>query len=261
MEEGPRPRERLNRYLARCGMGSRRKCDELIQAGRVQVNGHVVTRLGTTVDPACDRVAVDGHPVRPQEHVYILLHKPPGYVSTARDPQGRPTVLDLVPGDVRLYPVGRLDWDTSGLLLLTNDGPLAFRLTHPRFEVPRTYRALVRGVPGPRALSRLRRGVMVGGRPTAPARVRILGRDGENAWLEVTVREGRYHQVKLMAEAVGHPVLRLTRVRMGPLSLGRLPPGQFRYLTGKELAALRRAVGIPAPGEQRPAKSEGKWAR
>lgn len=200
--------------------------------------------LATTVDPRVDVVTLDGRRLTPEEQVYILLHKPPGYVSTVRDPQGRPTVLDLVPAKVRLYPVGRLDWDTSGLILLTNDGPLAFRLTHPRFGVPRTYRALVRGSVAPEALRRLRRGVVVGGRTTAPARVRVLGREGQATWLEVTVREGRYHQVKLMGEAVGHPVLRLTRVRMGPLKLGRLPPGHYRHLTPREVALLKEAVGL-----------------
>lgn len=208
----------------------------------MEVNGRVTTDPATTVDAAGDRVTVDGHQVHPQEHVYILLHKPPGYVSTVQDPLGRPTVLDLVPCDTRVYPVGRLDWDTSGLLLLTNDGALAFRLTHPRFGVARTYRALVRGMPSPRALVRLRRGVQVAGRRTAPADVRVAGKEVGDAWLEITVREGRYHQVKLMTEAVGHPVLRLVRIGMGPLRLGRLPPGRFRFLSEREVAALRRAV-------------------
>jgi len=238
--------ERLNRYLARCGLGSRRKCEELIRAGRVRVDGEVAVHPGVIVDPG-QRVTVDGTVVRPEEHVYIVLHKPPGYVSTVRDPRGRPTVLDLVRSGARLFPVGRLDWDATGLLLLTNDGEMAFRLTHPRFGVPRTYRALVRGCPAPRALARLRRGVEVGGKPTAPARVKVLGREGNATWLEITVHEGRYHQVKLMGEAVGHPVLRLTRVRMGPLRLGRLPPGRFRHLTARELAALRQAVGLARP--------------
>lgn len=250
--------ERLNRFLARCGLGSRRKCEELIRAGRVRVDGEVALHPGVTVDPG-QRVTVDGTVVRPEEHVYIVLHKPAGYVSTVRDPRGRPTVLDLVRSDARLFPVGRLDWDATGLLLLTNDGEMAFRLTHPRFGVPRTYRALVRGCPSPRALARLRRGVEVGGKPTAPARVKVLGREGNATWLEITVHEGRYHQVKLMGEAVGHPVLRLTRVRMGPLRLGRLPPGRFRHLTARELAALRQAVDLARPAgmvrQETPAKA------
>lgn len=206
-----------------------------------------MTHPGTTVKPG-QRVTVDDTLVGPEEHVYIVLHKPPGYVSTVRDPQGRPTVLDLVRPEARLFPVGRLDWDASGLLLLTNDGEMAFRLTHPRFGVSRTYRALVRGFPSPRALDRLRDGVEVGGKPTAPAHVRVLGREGTATWLEITVHEGRYHQVKLMAEAVGHRVLQLVRVRMGPLSLGRLPPGRFRRLSARELAALREEVGLAAAG-------------
>lgn len=243
--------ERLNRYLARSGLGARRKVEELIRAGRVQVNGQVVTDPAVRVDAGSDCVTVDGRRVQPEEPVYILLHKPPGYLSTVRDPRGRPTVLDLVPVTARVYPVGRLDWDASGLLLLTNDGSLAFRLTHPRFGVPRTYRALVRGRPSPRALSQLRQGVEVGGRRTAPARVRVLGREGEDTWLEITVREGRYHQVKLMAEAVGHPVLRLVRTRMGPLRLGRLKPGCYRFLSEGEVALLRRVAAREESPERR----------
>lgn len=243
--------ERLNRYLARCGLGSRRSCEELIRAGRVSVDGRAASHPGVTVAPG-QRVSVDGVPVEPQEPVYILLHKPPGYVTTVRDPRGRATVLDLVgPVGARLFPVGRLDRDAAGLLLLTNDGELAFRLTHPRFGVPRAYRALVRGSPSPRALARLRQGVEVGGRKTAPAGVRVLGREGDGTWLEITVHEGRYHQVKLMGEAVGYPVVRLIRVRMGPIRLGRLPPGRYRHLKPEELAALRRAVGLPG-GAGRP---------
>jgi len=225
--------------------------EELIRAGRVEVNGRVVTDPAVRVDPTCDRVTVDGRRVEPQEPVYILLHKPPGYLSTVHDPRGRPTVLDLVPRGTRVYPVGRLDWDASGLLLLTNDGSLAFRLTHPRFGVPRTYRALVKGRPSPGALTRLRRGVEVAGRRTAPARVRVVGREGENTWLEITVREGRYHQVKLMAQAVGHPVLRLVRIRMGPLRLGRLQPGRFRFLTEREVALLRQVAAREETPEKR----------
>lgn len=236
-------KERLQKYLARCGWGSRRHCEDLIRGGRVEVNGEPAP-LGTVVDPDRDEVRVDGLPARPLRPTYLLLHKPPGFLSAVCDPRGRRTVLDLVPAGLGVYPVGRLDYDASGALLLTNDGALAYRLTHPRFQVPRAYRALVRGIPSPQALSRLERGVILAGKRTAPAHARLLSREGEDAWIELTLREGRYHQVKRMCQAVGHPVLHLERVRLGPLRLGRLPPGRFRFLTEREVKALRAAVGL-----------------
>ncbi len=216
------------------------------------MNGVVVDRLGTTVDPETDVVAVDGRPLaadRPR--TYVLMHKPAGYLSTVRDERGRPTVTDLLPPTVtaRVYPVGRLDRDTEGLLLLTDDGELTHRLTHPRFGLEKEYLALVRGRPDRDALERLRTGVAIDGRLTAPAEVAIardvdLPKGSGGTWLRIVLREGRKRQVRLMCQAVGHPVVRLIRVREGPLTLGDLPPGATRALTPDELAALRREAGL-----------------
>ena len=226
---------RLNRYLASAGLGSRRAVDELIRAGRVTVNGEV-RELGAAVGDG-DLVAVDGSPVAPQELAYLILHKPSGVVTTASDPQRRRTVLDLVESPQRVYPVGRLDRDTTGLLLLTNDGELANRLAHPRHGVDKTYVAEVEGDPPPEAIRRLAEGVELDDGPTAPARARRLGAGR----LELVIHEGRNRQVRRMCEAVGHPVRRLHRTAYGPLELGTLAPGLWRPLTGEEVAALRLA--------------------
>jgi pseudouridine synthase len=226
---------RLNRYLASAGLGSRRAVDELIRAGRVTVNGEV-RELGAAVGDG-DLVAVDGSPVAPQELAYLILHKPSGVVTTASDPQRRRTVLDLVQSQQRVYPVGRLDRDTTGLLLLTNDGELANRLAHPRHGVDKTYVADVEGDPSPEALRRLADGVELDDGPTARARARRL----EAGRLELVIHEGRNRQVRRMCEAVGHPVRRLHRTAYGPLELGTLAPGLWRPLTGEEVAALRLA--------------------
>jgi 23S rRNA pseudouridine2605 synthase len=246
---GSPPGERLQKVLAHAGVASRRHAEALITAGRVTVNGAVVRELGTRVDPAHDDVRVDGAPLRPPAaHAYILLNKPRDAVTTARDPQGRRTVLDLLPPELRarrIYPVGRLDRETEGLLLLTDDGDLALRLTHPRYALPKVYEALLASEPPRAALDRLRRGVALPGdaRPTAPARVRALGAaEGGGAWLEVEIHEGRNRQVRRMLDEVGYPVLRLRRVRVGTLSLGSLRPGAWRPLTADEVAALRRAA-------------------
>lgn len=238
-------KERLHKFMARCGVASRRACETLIAEGRVQVNGRTVTEPGFQVDPATDEVRVDGRVLRPvvQLH-YLMLHKPAGYVTTASDPQGRPTVMELVPAMPRLYPVGRLDLDTEGLLLLTNDGPLAHRLTHPRYGVPKLYRAKVAGLVVPEALERLRTGVLLDDGPTAPARVRLLRQETGTALLELELTEGRKRQVRRMCAAVGHPVLHLRRVGFGPLRLGRLPKGAYRPLTPDEVARLRRAAHL-----------------
>jgi 23S rRNA pseudouridine2605 synthase len=229
---------RLAKYLASAGVASRRACEHIVRAGRVTVEGTVVT------DPARDvtddeQVAVDGRAVSAVKELAVYaVNKPAGVVSTARDPQGRPTVVSLVPAGVRLYPVGRLDIDTTGLILLTNDGELAHRLTHPRFEVPKTYRAVVaHGPVHARALEALRRGVALEDGVTAPADVRQVAADT----LELTVHEGRKRQVKRMCEAVGHPVKRLERVRFGPLQLGDLAPGAYRRLSEGEVEALAGA--------------------
>jgi 23S rRNA pseudouridine2605 synthase len=230
---------RLAKFLAHAGIASRRHAEELIRAGRVTVAGETVSDPARDVS-AASRVAVDGEPVKGAEpRVVYALNKPPGVVSTAHDPQGRQTVVDLVPGARRLYPVGRLDADTTGLLLLTNDGELANRLTHPRYEVPRTYRAVVANPPvTERALKALQHGVNLDDGRTAPAKARRIKPDT----IELTIHEGRRHQVKRMCAEVGHPVKRLTRIGFGPLELGTLAPGRHRRLTDAEVARLNRAT-------------------
>ena len=230
---------RLNAYLARAGVASRRSADELIKAGRVRVNGEA-GQLNTFVGPA-DRVELDGRLLAPEQATYVLLHKPPGTVTTARDPQGRRTVLDLVDAGARVVPVGRLDWDTTGALLLTNDGRLAHRLAHPRYGVEKVYVAEVEGDPDPRAVKALSEGVELDDGRSAPARVRRLG----PGRLELALREGRTHQVKRMCEAVGHPVRRLHRTRYAGLGVDGLAAGEWRRLQPGEIEALRAAVRPP----------------
>ena len=229
---------RLNAYLARAGIASRRAADELIRAGRVLVNGRP-GELNTQVSRR-DVVELDGRRIAAQRLAHVLLHKPAGVVTTARDPHGRPTVVDLVDHPARVVPVGRLDADTTGVLLLTNEGELAHRLAHPRYEVEKVYEAAVAGSPGDEALRRLARGVELDDGPTAPARVRRLapGR------IELVLHEGRKHQVKRMCEAVGHPVRRLHRSRYAGLTLDDLAPGDWRELSRDEVEALRRNVGL-----------------
>lgn len=248
--------ERLARFLAHAGVASRRHAEELIAAGRVQVNGATVTTQGTRIDPEHDAVTVDGNPVHsPARHVYILLHKPTGYVTTASDPQGRPTVLDLLPAELRrlrVYPVGRLDIDTSGLLLLSNDGNFAQRMTHPRYSTEKHYEALIQGCPAEEALAALRQGVTVvvddeTSYKTSPAQVRILQQVGANCRLALTIHEGRKRQVRRMLSSVGHRVLELKRVGVGSLQLGNLPVGKWRYLTDEEVR--EKAAKRPEPGK------------
>jgi len=229
---------RLNAYLARAGVASRRGADELIKAGRVTVNG-APGELNTFVERA-DDVRVDGRPVGAQRLRHVLLNKPRGTITTARDPQGRPTVVDLVGGEIRVVPVGRLDRDTTGVLVLTNDGPLAHRLAHPRYRVEKTYVVDVEGEPDDDAVRRLAEGVELEDGPTAPARVRRLG----PSRLELVLHEGRNRQVRRMLEVVGHPVTKLRRSRYAGLGPGRLRPGDWRDLSRSEVAALRRQVGL-----------------
>ena len=233
---------RLNAYLARAGVASRRAADELILAGRVRVNG-APGQLNTFVESR-DRVEVDGRPVSLQQLAYVLLHKPAGVVTTARDPQRRPTVIDFVPREPRVVPVGRLDVDTTGALLLTNDGPLAHRLAHPRYGVEKTYVAKVDGDPDETALQQLRDGVELDDGRTAPARARRLGRGR----IELVLHEGRTHQVKRMLEAVGHPVQRLHRSRYAGLAVDDLEPGAWRELTSEEVASLSASSGTHPSG-------------
>ena len=228
---------RLNAWLARAGVASRRGADELIKAGRVTVNGEPGA-LNTFVESR-DRVELDGRPLALQQLVYVLLNKPAGVVTTARDPGGRPTVVGLVGHAARIVPVGRLDADTTGVLLLTNDGELAHRLAHPRYEVDKVYVAEVEGDPSPETLAALERGVELDDGRTAPARARRLGKGR----VELVLHEGRKHQVKRMLAAVGHPVRRLHRSRYGPLTAEGLEPGEWRELTPAELAALRAEPG------------------
>jgi 23S rRNA pseudouridine2605 synthase len=224
---------RLNAYLARTGVASRRGADELIKRGRVRVNG-VRGELNTFVEEG-DVVDLDGRLLLPQELAYVLLYKPPGVVTTARDPHGRPTVVGLVEHEARVLPVGRLDADTTGALLLTNDGDLAHKLAHPRYEVDKVYEAEVEGKPADEALAVLAAGVELDDGPTAPARVRRLA----PSLLELVIHEGRKHQVKRMLEAVGHPVRRLHRSRYAGLTVEGLEPGAWRELTATEVANLR----------------------
>ncbi len=247
--EGEDSGERLQKFLARAGIASRRQCEALIAAGRVQVNGQVVRTPGTRVRPGRDHVRVDGEAVRSGDAVTLLLHKPAGYITSRSDPQGRPVVTSLLPaaGLPRLFPVGRLDWDTEGLLLLTNDGELAHALTHPRFGVRKVYHAKLKGHPTPETLARLTRGVVCDGEPLKALAVLPLHPTRQNAWLAVTLEQGRYRQVRRMCEAVGHPVLKLIRVALGPLRLGALPRGQCRPLTPDELHNLRAIVAATRP--------------
>ena len=236
--------ERLQKILARAGVASRRHAEELISAGRVTVNDQRITALGTRADATRDRVTVDGVEIGPGAdatgHAYYMVNKPAGYICTTRDPAGRPSVLDLLPPAPGLLTVGRLDLDTEGLLLVTDDGTWAHRISHPRFGVEKEYRALVRGVPAVAALRRLREGVEIPGGRTGPAEVRLLHNFGDRNMAEVAVvlHEGRKRQVRLMLAAVGHPVVGLERVRVGPLQLGGLPRGQHRALTPAEVQGI-----------------------
>jgi pseudouridine synthase len=243
--------ERLQKYLAHAGIASRRHAEELISAGVVTVNGQVVSEQGSRIHPDTDEVRVHGEPVRPAagSFIYILLNKPAGTMSTVSDPQGRRTVLDLLPEEwrrQRIYPIGRLDWDTEGLLLLTNDGKLTLHLTHPRYALPKEYHALVAREPSPSELKQLVDGILLSGhpRPTAPARLWIIERQGAATWIGLEIHEGRNRQVRRMLEAIGCPVLRLRRVRVGPIRLGNERPGSFRRLTEEEVTALYQASGL-----------------
>ena len=234
---------RLAKFLAHAGVASRRHAERLVTGGRVRVDGRVVTDPARDVDER-NEVVVDGAAVVPEQLEYHVVHKPAGVVSTAHDPEGRPKVTDMVESAARLYPVGRLDVDSTGLVLLTNDGELANRLMHPRYDVPRTYRARVVGGPSKRSLQALRTGVELDDGPARPARVTLLTPPGRESVLEITIREGRNRIVRRMLEAVGHPVRELERVAFGPLELGRLRPGDARRVRPRELEELRRRAGL-----------------
>ncbi|MGE5583248.1 MAG: pseudouridine synthase [Bacillota bacterium] len=233
---------RLNKFLAQAGVASRRQADQLIKEGRLTVNGRVITEVGVLVDPLNDEIKFDGRTVVMEpEFEYLILHKPPGFLSTVRDPFGRPTVMDLLPKNkTRLYPVGRLDLDTSGLLFFTNDGELALALTHPRHLVEKVYRVKVKGVPSRQELQRLAAGIMLDDGMTAPAKIALEAVENGNAIIGIKIREGRKRQIKRMMRAIGHPVLSLHRLEVGPLKLGGLKPGQYRHPTTSELEELSR---------------------
>ncbi|MBC9783105.1 rRNA pseudouridine synthase [Heliobacterium chlorum] len=253
--------ERLQKVLAAHGLASRREAEDWIRAGRVQVNGAVVTELGLRVEEGKDMIQVDGKPLTVRErHQYFLLYKPRGFVTTRKDPEGRPTVIDLVKDiPTRIYPVGRLDQDTEGLLLLTNDGELAYRLTHPKYGVEKTYHARMRGnVPDP-VIKAFAEGVMLEDGLTAPAKVKVLEREGGATRIELTIHEGRNRQVRRMGDAVGYPVVHLTRVSFGPLTISGLKPGAYRPLKPQEVRALQAAAGI-TKGNKKQADIKGKEA-
>ncbi|HHY92029.1 MAG TPA: rRNA pseudouridine synthase [Firmicutes bacterium] len=252
--------ERLQKIIARAGLGSRRRTEELIRAGQVQVNGRTVTELGTKADPERDEITVQGKRLPSPRRTYLLLNKPRGYVTTLHDPQGRPTVADLVPGPERVFPVGRLDLDSEGLLLLTNDGQLAYLLTHPRFGVEKVYEAWVQGRPTPADLAVLRRGVVLEDGPARARDVQVLGAWAGGTRLALTMVEGRKREVRRLLAALGFPVERLIRRRLGPVELGTLSAGQVRSLSPAEVAQLyRAAAGASTPKEKEREKSGGTW--
>lgn len=272
------PAERLQKIIAAAGIASRRKAEELITQGRVSVNGHAVTELGSKADLATDHIKVDGKLLRGAErHIYLLLNKPKGYVTTVSDPEGRPTVMDLVKNvGARIYPVGRLDWSSEGLLLMTNDGDLASRLTRAASHVQKTYLVKIAGRATEEEIGKLRRGIRIGARPfdrktgelkarrdmeqvlTAPAQIRLT-KDAANPWYEVTLIEGKNRQIRRMFEEIGHHVEKIKRVRYGPLTLD-VEPGESRELTPHEIAALRKSVREPAASSSDRIKHRAKNA-
>lgn len=235
---------RLQKFLAHAGVASRRKSEDLILKGDVKVNNEVVTELGTKVDPTQDTIKYKNQVVtKKEEHVYYMLNKPVGYVTTVKDEKGRKTVLDLMTSVTeRIYPVGRLDADTSGLLLLTNDGDLTYLITHPKHEVEKTYEAKVQGVPSEALLEQFRQGLVIDNRKTAKAKISIIGQTQGNATLSITIIEGRNRQVRKMCAAIGTPVIDLTRISVGGISIGDLKTGKYRPLTKQELSILNNLI-------------------
>jgi len=233
--------ERLQKFMARCGVASRRNCENIIKQGRVMVNGEIVRTMGIKINPNTDVVRVDGKVISPEkEHVYILLNKPAGYITSVTDPQGRPTVLDLIDKiDNRIYPVGRLDYESEGLLLLTNDGELAYYLTHPKYEIEKQYKVVVVGNPDERDIEILRKGVDIGGYITWPAQVERIKSNKDNSVFRIVIHEGKNRQVRRMFEVIGHPVIHLRRERLANINLGSLKVGEWRYLTQKEVDELK----------------------
>ena len=254
---------RLQKIIARSGITSRRKAEELIRKGLVTVNGETVMTLGSKVDPWLDHIKVNGRHLKSQPpDIFLMLNKPSGYISTLHDPAGRPTIKALVPKpSLRLFPVGRLDYDSEGLLLLTNNGDIAQACLHPARHVPKTYLIKIKGILEESEIQQLRHGLMLEDGVTAPAKVKKAGTAEANSWVEIMIHEGRKHQVKRMFEQIGHPVIRLKRIQFGPLNLGNLQPGQTRYLTDKEANNLRHLLAeseAPGPSNRRPIKSAAK---
>jgi 23S rRNA pseudouridine2605 synthase len=255
---------RLQRFLAMAGVASRRRAEDLIQGGTVRVNNRVVTELGSKVDPERDRVTVDGRRVQPEHKVYLLLNKPDAMLSTLSDPEGRPTVGDIlarsasVVGGARVYPIGRLEFQASGALLLTNDGDLAAALLRPRRPIPKTYHVKVTGLVTEPVLGRLRAGVRLDDGKTPPAEVAVVTSTGKHSWLEITLAERRHRQVPRMCEAVGHPVRKLIRVAVADIGIEGLKAGELRELEDKELTALRELAGAARP---KPMRARGRRKR
>ena len=241
---------RLQKVLATAGLGSRRECEELILEGRVEIDRQVVTELGTRVDPRRQEIRVDGELLRPPRLTYYALHKPPDVVCTARDPAGRPRAIDLVPPEPRVFAVGRLDMSSEGLLLLTNDGDLAFKLMHPRFGVEKMYHVQVAGRPSREDLGQLLKGVWLSDGRVKARRVQRQRSQGQSAWLKIVLNEGKNREIRRMLAKLGHKVMKLRRIALGPVQLGSLAPGKSRRLTGPELTALRQAAERRGPALQ-----------
>lgn len=239
-------KERLQKYMARCGVASRRRSEEMISSGRVKVNGRKILELGVKIDPEVDKVLVDNKPITVEKRkIYLLLNKPKGYLTTQYDPRGRPTIFDLLKNiKERVFPVGRLDFNTKGLLLLTNDGDFAFALTHPKYKIIKTYHALVKGVPEKKKIIQMRKGLMLTDGMTAPAKVEITNIQNNKAILKIAIHEGRNHQVRRMCLHIGHPVLSLERISIDNLSLSGVPRGKYRYLKSHEVKNLMKKTGI-----------------
>ena len=254
-----KPKERLQKVLAHAGVASRRESEGLIQQGRVSVNGKTVTQLGTKVDPAHDVIRVDGQPIQTTpKMMYVMINKPQGTLSSMEDDRGRRALGDLIQVPTRMYPVGRLDVTSEGLVLLTNDGELANLLTHPRYQHEKEYRVLVNGNPSKKTLAAWQRGVILDGQPTAPAKVDASRQEKDSTLLRVVMREGRKRQIRRVASLLGHPVRELRRVRMGPLQLGRLEVGQWRYLTSKEISELEALKRTSSKGKTRKPRSRSR---
>lgn len=231
---------RLHKILSRAGIASRREAERLILEGRVAVGGKEVRELGVKVDPAKQEIRVDGERIRPKPPTYLLFYKPRGYLCTRKDPEGRPTIYHLLKGYTHLFSVGRLDYDAEGLILLTNDGEMAYNLTHPKNKVEKIYLVKVKGIPEEKDLRRLRRGILLDGRMTAPAQISFIRKTWRNSWLKVTIYEGRYRQIKRMFIAIGHPVAKIKRVGFAFLRIGALRPGTYRLLSREEVERLKR---------------------